>query len=170
MIVLYITIPSVVVFLTAYLLIKKFFDAEHARSRAEMIKNNRKVIAPLQIQAYERVVLLLERISPGSLIMRVHQTGMSARLLQSELVKNIRQEYEHNMAQQIYISSEGWEMVKTAKEEAVRMVNICASKMKDDATGVDLSTMIFEIAGQMDRLPTEITIDFLKQELRSKFK
>lgn len=167
---MYITLPALVVFLTAYLLIKKFLDAEYVRSRNEMIRDNRKVIAPLQIQAYERIVLFLERITPSSLVMRVHQNGMSSRLLQTELVKNIRQEFEHNMAQQVYIGSETWEMVKTAKEETIRLVNIAASQMKDDATGIDLSTEIFALTAKMDRLPTEITIEFLKKELRAKFK
>ncbi|OQY02889.1 MAG: hypothetical protein B6I20_06140 [Bacteroidetes bacterium 4572_117] len=73
------TIPSVVVMLTAYLLIKQYFDKEIRQQKHELLMNNQKLITPIRLQAYERLTLLLERISPENLLTRVYVQGMTAK-------------------------------------------------------------------------------------------
>src|SRR5437773_1527080 len=87
-------IPVLFVSVTTYYLIKHFFESEIQRRKAELKMGNRELITPVRLQAYERVVLFLERISPNSLVMRVFKNGMSSKLLQQELIKSIRSEYE----------------------------------------------------------------------------
>lgn len=162
-------LPSAIVFATAYYLIKSFLDNDYKKKSMELRMNNQKVITPIRLQAFERVSMLLERISPNTLVMRVHKTGMSARLLQAELLKAIRTEFEHNLSQQIYISTPVWESVKTAKEETIKIINIASARVKDESTGVDLSKAIFEIISQLERLPTQIALENLKKEVRQTF-
>ncbi len=94
-----------------------------------------KTITPIKLQAYERIVLFLERISTESLIMRTVKPGMTAQQLHSALIANIRSEYEHNLSQQIYMSNEAWEMVKNAKGTVIRIINNIATKLPPTATG-----------------------------------
>jgi hypothetical protein len=144
-----IVIPAVVVFLGCFLTVRHFLDTDARKRLAEIRLANQGVVTPMRLQAYERTAIFLERIHPHMIVTRVHKQGMSARLLQSELTKVIRTEFEHNLSQQIYMSNHAWEMVKTAKEEITKLVNIAASKLPESATGVDLSQMILQISQQI---------------------
>ena len=101
------TLPSVVVFLTAYFILKQVFDKQAADSqvelRAQLIKENSKMLTPVRMQAYERMVLFLERIAPSHLIIRQNQPGLSTFQFQTRLIHAIREEFEHNLSQQLYI-------------------------------------------------------------------
>lgn len=162
-------VPAFIVFLTSYYLVKSFLDNDARKRLTEIRIANQSIITPTRLQAYERLALFLERISPNSLIPRVNKQGMSARLLQTELVKAIRTEFEHNLSQQIYVSGHAWEMVKTAKEEIIKLVNISATKIPDTASSMDLSQMIINIAAQVPRLPTDVALDYVKREVGQNF-
>ena len=130
---------------------------------------NQKLITPIKLQAYERIALFLERIALNNLIVRVYKPGMSARMLQAELLKAIRSEFEHNLSQQIYLSNDSWNATKTAKEETIKAINIASSKVSDEASGTDLSKIIFELITKVDKLPTEYALELLKMEIRLVF-
>jgi hypothetical protein len=159
-------LPSSVVAVTAYLILKKFLDREYSKTALEIRMNNQKMITPIKLQAYERLVLLMERISLNSLIMRTHKQGMSARLLQAELVKTIRSEYEHNLAQQIYVSNAVWDAIKNSKEETIKAINIASIKVRDDASGIDLCNVIFELIQKVERMPSDVALEIIKAEAR----
>jgi hypothetical protein len=162
-------IPVLFVSATTYYLIKGFFESEEKRRRAEMKMGVRELITPVRLQAYERVVLFLERITPNSLVMRTFKNGMSGKMMQSELIKAIRSEYEHNMSQQVYMSNQAWEVVKTAKEETVKLINIASTKVPDTASGMDLANAVIEISSQIPKLPTQVAIEAVKRELSDQF-
>lgn len=157
------------VFATSYFTVKNFLDNESKKRLTELRQANQSLITPIRLQAYERVVLFLERISPNSLVMRVHRNGMSALLLQSELIKTIRSEFEHNLSQQIYMSNNSWQMVITAKEEIIKLVNISATKVPETATGLELAQTILSISSQINKLPTQVAIEYIKKEIGQNF-
>lgn len=162
-------LPSVVVLVATLLIIKKFMDAEQRKQLYEVRKENQKATTPLRLQAYERIVLFLERISPENLVLRVHKPGMSAKLLQANLIITIKTEFEHNIAQQIYISSSSWEVVKKVKEDIIRAINIAADNLDDNATGVELGQKLFEVMSKLEKSPTHVAIGILKNEIRQLF-
>ncbi|NEN22458.1 hypothetical protein G3O08_02945 [Cryomorpha ignava] len=123
-------------------------------------------VIKLELQAAERFALYLERISPDRLVMRLHQTGMSAKMLQSEMLRAIREEFDHNLSQQIYISENAWELIKNAKEEMVKFISVCGDNMGDKNSGLDLSRKIFEAASRVEKLPSEIALQYLRKETR----
>ena len=94
---------------------------------------------------------------------------MPARALQAELLKTIRSEFEHNVAQQIYMSSSAWKAVKAAKEETIKLINISSTKINDDAPGTELGKKILEMAAQLEQTPSDFALDFLKREIKSLF-
>jgi hypothetical protein len=164
-----IVIPCVIVFLGCFLTVRHFLDTEARKRLAEIRLANQGVVTPMRLQAYERLAIFLERIHPHMIVTRVHKSGMSARLLQSELTKVIRTEFEHNLSQQIYMSNHAWEMVKTAKEEITKLVNVAASKLPDTATGVELSQMILQISQQIEKMPTQVALEYIKKEVGQVF-
>ena len=99
---------------------------------------------PLQLQAYERLVMLAERIGLPNLISRVSQGGMSAKDMRLLLLESIKQEYEYNATQQIYVSPVAWEAIKNLKDQNMLFINQIASAIPAEATGVDLNRQLLE--------------------------
>lgn len=164
-----ILLPSLVVFGTCYFLIKNFLENDSKKRMIEIRQANQGLVTPIRLQAYERITLFLERITPNSLVMRVYRNGMSAKLLHAELVKTIREEFEHNISQQIYMSNTAWEVVRTAKEEITKLVNIAASSVPEGASGMELSQKIIEVSAQVKRLPTLVAVEAIKKEIAKTF-
>jgi len=163
------TLPSIIVFITAFLILRLYLRNEEKRRKFELSMNFKDSILPLRLQAYERLVLFLERISPDSLIMRMSRTDLTVYQLQNELINTIRSEFEHNLAQQTYISSSAWEMVKAAKNSMIKLVNESAADFKADAKGINLSKSILENAMQLKNSPVYTALEFLKKEVRELF-
>jgi hypothetical protein len=126
-------------------------------------------ILPLRLQAYERFVLFLERIHPSNLVMRLNSADLSALQLQSLLVRTIREEFEYNLSQQLYISNNSWEQIKNAKEETIAMINHASSGLPENATSSDLVKGIFEGAVTRGKLPVETALEEVKSELQRLF-
>ena len=163
------TLPALIVFLTTYLTLSKMLNNERNRLKAEAVLNNQKYITPIRLQAYERMVLLMERISPQSLIMRTQRQNITNQELQSVLLKTIRSEFEHNMAHQLYISDKAWEMVRMAKEDCIKFINQTALQTKPDGNSLQLCKLILENTMDRELDPTTKAIGYLKEEIRTLF-
>ena len=99
----------------------------------------------IRLQAYERIVLFLERISPQQLVLRVDSGEMDMDRYHRILLQAIREEFEHNTAQQIYISAKAWDLVKSAKESVVQLINTSKDDLKDGAPAFELASKIVEV-------------------------
>jgi hypothetical protein len=163
------TLPALLVFLTTLILIKGFFRNEEQRRSMHESELNREKTLPLRMQAYERMALFLERISPEALVIRVSKPEMTASQLQSELLSAIRSEYEHNLAQQVYLSLNTWELIKSAKNNVISLINTAADQLKDDATSMTLSQKIFEHLIQLKTPPTTQALESLIKEMERLF-
>jgi hypothetical protein len=102
----------------------------------------------LQLQAYERLILLTDRISIPSAIHRVNQPGLTARDMQTLLTQSIRQEFEHNITQQIYVAPEAWDAVRNFKEQNLLIINQVASFMPGEAPGIELNKHLLDLLVQ----------------------
>ena len=162
-------LPSLIVFGATFFVMKKFLDAEHRKQLLLLRKENQSVTTPLRLQAYERLILFLERISMDKLVLRVTKPGMNALLLKTDLLRTIHQEYEHNLTQQLYTSNTSWDTVKKAKDESLKIINLAATQVKPDASAPELGQKIFEIMTKLDKSPSQIAILILKKEIRQLF-
>lgn len=99
---------------------------------------------PLRLQAYERLVILCERISLPNLISRVNQPQLMARDMQYMLIENIKQEFEYNASQQIYVSQTAWESVRNLRDQTLLIINSIARTLPADATAHDLNKGLLE--------------------------
>jgi hypothetical protein len=165
-----IILPATAVFLAAYFVVRRFLDNEQKRREYELKKATIGSITPQKIQAYERLVIFLERIHPSNLVIRVNKHGHTSRQLHHELIQAIKTEYEHNLSQQIFVSYGAWELVKNAKEELIKLINIAATKVPHDANSNELAMMVLNITANLDKkMPSEIALDFIKKEISKIF-
>jgi hypothetical protein len=103
-------------------------------------------------------------------VIRTNKNGMSSQQLQLELIKAIRTEYEHNLSQQIYVTHGSWELVKNAKEELIKLINISSTKVSPEGPSNELAMMVLNVAAGLDKkLPSEIAIEFIKKEVAKIF-
>jgi len=98
----------------------------------------------MQLAAYERLILLVDRISLPNLISRLNQPGATAKEMQNLLVQSIKQEYEYNISQQIYVSADSWSAIKNLKEQNILVINQFANTLPPHATGLDLNKFLLE--------------------------
>ncbi|MBI3232919.1 MAG: hypothetical protein HYZ42_02570 [Bacteroidetes bacterium] len=126
---------------------------------------NQQLFTPLRLQAYERMALLLERITPVNIIQRVSRPGQSALELKQLIINDIQAEFNHNLSQQIYVSHHVWSLTKSVKEQIVQLVNVAYMSLPEDAKGIDLSKTIFSILIERDENPTQKVLDFLNKEV-----
>lgn len=157
------------VLLMAYLFLKKSGEKELRVAQIELKKERQKHFLPMRVDAYQRAALLMERIHPGSLVMRLHNPGLPARKLQADILQGIREEYDHNVSQQLFISPQAWEMVRNSKEETIKIINLAGNQMEATSLSTDLAAKIFEIVAEVGKLPTEITVEYLRKELQELF-
>ena len=161
------TIPSVVVLAACYLIVKKFLVSEIQRKQLAIFKDSQDTTLRLKLQAYERLVLFIERITPRQLIPRVYDSSMTVRDLQQVMTISINGEFEHNMSQQIYVSNNVWETVKNVKEQELTMVNRLAQSLNPDAPARDLHARILEVTAQaVDDLPTTVALKIINDEVK----
>ncbi len=163
------TLPALLVLLAAIITLTIILRHEGKRRKAEILNNYKDTTLPLRLQAYERMVLFLERIAPESLVMRVARTDITSAQMQSELINAVRTEYEHNLAQQVYLSSRVWEMVKSARNNVIKLVNDSAAELKPGASGMSLNKKLLEKTMERNISPVETAVEFLKKEARELF-
>jgi hypothetical protein len=163
------TLPSLIIFIVVFIIIKAFLENMQNRHVADLKSERQKVIAPVKVQAYERTVLFLERITPGNLILRLTRSDMTSIQLQATLIRSVREEYEHNMSQQLYLSDQAWEMVKSAKEEIIRLINTCAAEVEPEAKNNDLAALILEKSFEKQNMALSNAMQFVKEEFRTSF-
>ncbi len=160
------TIPALVVFFTAFITMRFFIRNEDEKRRFDLNMAQKDSVLPTRIQAYERLIIFLERISPESIVMRNSQSQLNVSQLQNELITSIRTEFEHNLAQQAYISNQSWEHVKIARNNIIKLINEAAAELKSNESGLSLSRKILENAMSSGISPSLEAINFLKNEFR----
>lgn len=115
-------IPSLITGAVAYYMFDRHFKDQQNTRKWLVLRENQKQALPLRLQAYERLALLLERINPSKLLIRVAPIGDNKMDYQNLLIRHIEQEYEHNLTQQIYISDDAWVMILTAKNTIIQNI------------------------------------------------
>lgn len=144
-------------------------EAEVALRQQEIELKNKEQMLPLRLQAYERMCLFLERISPAQLIPRMNNPGFSVGLLQQVLIQEVRNEFAHNLSQQIYMSDQAWLLIKKSVEETVLLINNSILDLDEDAPGIELAKRILGNAHIHNINPVGDALQFLKDEIRQTF-
>ncbi len=176
-------LPVAVVLIAVYLMLRYFstqnekqfdflkanLDLTKLKLENERKKDREKVLIPLRLQAYERMVLFLERINPPNLLIREMQPSFNVGQFQGSILSAIRDEYEHNMSQQLYLSEKAWELVKSAKEKVVQVVNTSALEFKPEDDAVKLANKVLSSGFEGGNDPIEQAMNALKEEIRKNY-
>ena len=163
------TVPTIIILLAIYVFFRSYMAQEHKRMAMVVKKDNSKISLPIILQAYERLTLFLERISPNNLVPRINQPGLTAYQLHTQLVQTVREEFAHNLSQQIYISDKSWEMIKNAKEATMLMINTAASKVPKDENSNELGKIILTLWAESEENSTKFALAQLKKEVSANF-
>lgn len=158
------TIPTLVTGAIAYYFFKTHTENEDGRRRFLLKKDLQTTSLPLRLQAYERLTLFLERISPNKLLLRIKPTSSDKDAYEALLIQSIQQEMEHNLTQQIYVSEKCWSVISTAKSATVQLIRKANLSDKTDSADKLREVILTEM---MERhSPSDAAISILKEEVR----
>ena len=161
------TLPAIVTGLVAMYFFKTQASNDDKRRNYLIRKEGQKIALPLRLQAYERLTIFLERISPSKLLLRVKPTGKDPEPYAQKLIGVIEQEFEHNLAQQIYVSDTAWKAVKTSKSVMVKIIRGAAEKEEvKDAASLQEEIMKATLTKEG---PTQAALGFLRLEVQKLF-
>jgi hypothetical protein len=158
-------IPALLVLYAMYLTVKSVLEKDIEKKEVDLKIKNYETILPLRLQAYERIALLLERITPNNIMLRLNKPGLSAKEFQIILVREIRDEYNHNLSQQIYIDDKTWVLVRKAIEDTINLINQSAMNLKEEARAMDLTKAVFADIMQNEVDSVEHALGQLKKEV-----
>lgn len=164
-----ILIPASVVLYAAYLMVRSFSQKEIELKRLEVRGRAIETVLPNRLHAYERMTLFLERMAPQNLLVRLNTVTMPAREFHQQLLAEVRNEYNHNVSQQVYISEDVWEKIKSAKEDLIVTINDAATEISQEGTSLDLAKKIFEKTLNKPMDPLANALSELKQEIQRVF-
>jgi hypothetical protein len=162
------TIPGIIVLIATTTVVNKFIFAENRRKQMAIFEGAQDVTLRLRLQAYERLAMFMERIASRQLISRIYEPSMTVRDLQIAMTITIRNEFEHNLSQQIYVSKNVWETVKSVKEQELNMINRIAQTLNPEAHAKELHVRILEVASKAEGdLPTDVALQIINTEVKT---
>lgn len=164
-----ILIPAAVVLYGMFLVVQSFLNKQLAEQQAIAKNHHNEHTLQLQLQAYERFILFLERITPNQLLVRVQPRSTQVADFLQHLLSDIREEYNHNLAQQLYISHKNWVKLTQAKDDIVALIQQAATELPRDAPSVELSKKVMEKTLTKDTDTVTEAIIALKEEARRLF-
>jgi hypothetical protein len=156
-------IPALITGLIAYFFFKEHTKNEDGRRRFLLHKDMQVNSMPLRLQAYERMALFLERITPAKLLIRVAPVSSNREDYESLLIQNIEQEFEHNLSQQIYLSDECWNIITAAKNATIQLIRKASLLEKTNTANKLREVVLTEMMEK--RAPSDAALSFIKQEV-----
>ena len=162
---LFYLLPAVVVGVIAFYFFNLHVRNEEKRRKFLLHKQNQKQALPLRLQAYERMTLFLERIAPSSLLVRIRPGNNKKEDYASLLIKTIEQEFEHNLAQQIYVSDECWNVIKASKNATIANIRKTAAKENIEDADQLRQNILNSLLEQ--QAPSETGLSYIKRELKN---
>jgi hypothetical protein len=153
----------------AFYLLKPYLDRSERVQMIELKKTISSQTLPLRMQAYERIVLFVERVNPANMLIRLAGTVDSASELHSLVVVEIRNEFQHNMTQQIYVSSKAWTVVKRVKDDTLSVVTNAVKALPENATALELSKTVLAHLSHLQDNPYDIAASIIREDMEQLF-
>ena len=158
-------IPALITGVIAFYFFKMHTNNEENRRRYLLLKDTKKDVLPLKLQAYERMTLFLERTNPIKLVLRVAPLTDDKLGYENLLINTIDEEFEHNLTQQIFISDESWKIIIRTKNSIIANIRIASQSV---LTAKELREKILaDIATNENELPNNIALLYIKNEAKN---
>lgn len=159
------TISGLGVVYIAFYLFKPYLDKSESIQLLELKRTISNQTLPLRLQAYERVVLFIERVNPASLLIRLNGSADTAAELQTIIVNEVRNEFQHNITQQIYVSARVWNVVKRVKDDTINMINNAVKALPSDTSALELSKVILVHLSKLEDNPYDVALGLIRQDM-----
>lgn len=160
---LFYAVPALITGIIAYYFFREHTRNEDGRRRFLLHKDMQINALPLRLQAYERMVIFLERISPSKLLIRIVPISTDKAGYETLLIATVEQEFEHNLSQQIYISDECWNIISAAKNATIQLIRKAALLEKTTTANKLREVVLTEM---MERhSPSSTALSYIKQEV-----
>jgi hypothetical protein len=150
---------------TFWMAFQRWINWQQQQSLIQQSIARKSALTPLKVSAFERLTILLERITPTSLILRYPVGQMTAAQLQFEITKSIREEYEHNIGLQLYVDATTWQSIVFAKDSTLELIKSAFQHVGAEATSLELSNVIFQLESETKNLVIQIALGKLKEEM-----
>ncbi|PWJ42212.1 DUF7935 family protein [Sediminitomix flava] len=160
------SLPAALAVYGMFLVVKTMMEKQVASELQKLNASPKEQITELRLQAYERMTLYLERITPNNLIMRLNGSADTVSDFQAVLVNEIRNEYNYNCSQQIYLEEGSWALIKQGTEETIALINQAGKELKSDQSAYELSKKVFEIIIQSEFQIIDQALSELKKEVK----
>ncbi len=156
-------VPAIITGMVAYYFFKEHTKNEDGRRRFLLHKDMQMSALPIRLQAYERMALFLERITPSKLLIRVSPTSSNEESYESLIIANIEQEFEHNLSQQIYVSDDCWNIIVAAKNATIQLIRKAGLLEKTGTANKLREVILTEMMEK--RAPSDAALSYIKKEV-----
>lgn len=163
------TVSGLLVVLAAFYIGRPYLDRFEKKQLIGLKQTFTKETLPLRLQAYERLFLLIDRINPSNILVRLNNPGFSAGELHYLLIAEIRNEFQHNITQQLYVSDTAWQITKRVKNDTLMLMNGAIKALPEDATGLEFCRLVLEQINQMETNPYEAASILIREEAEQLF-
>jgi hypothetical protein len=164
-----IVLPAGLVIYGMFIITVSFLKKEKEMKWVDIKTKNTELLVPLRLQAAERLCLLLERISPNNLIRRINEPGFTSGELHSRLIEEIRNEFNHNLSQQVYFSDDTWAAVRSSVEQTLSLINQSYQQVDGNERSLDLAKKIFQLSLEQEQDIVVLALKKIKDEVRIYF-
>ena len=158
-------VSALIMVIPLLILVRWFLKKELEDKRISNITAIQKEILPQKLHAYERLALLIERVTPEALVLREQRQGMNSLKFHSHLLRVIRNEFEHNLAMQIYVTQKTWEQIDIVRAELLKLINSCAAKVNPESSSMELARTIIENSTGDVKYHFKKALDILKKDI-----
>ncbi len=162
-------LPCLLMLGLALLLLRGQWRQYESLERLRLSTENRKLTVPMRLTAYERLALLMERISPESLVVRISSEGLSSAAYEASLLEAVREEWNHNLSQQVYVSEELWDQVRHARGQVSQLLRLCMERVHPEAPASELVNLLLVSLTELPVHPTQSALQLLRREVQGLF-
>ena len=163
------TLAGLIVFFTGFYIIRTYYEKIKMMGIFELKKTTQAHTLPLRLQAYERMVLFIERINPANMLIRLHVSEITASEMHQLIISEIRTEFQHNITQQLYTSNQTWMVVKRLKDDTISLINSAAKSLPGNASSLELNKAILIHLSNLDENPYDSALAIIKQDIHQLF-
>ena len=161
------TVPSLTVFGIVYFLMNKQFRQQLHLESIKLQREDKKNQTNFRMQAYERLIMLCERMDPMNLYLRLSVSEMTVKQLQSSMLIAIKQEVEHNYTQQLYVSKDLWKIIIMASDQTANLITEAGSKLDPNENANSLINLISGLENHLGASPLITAKTAIREEFET---
>ena len=155
-------LPAAVTGYIAYYMFNQFVSKTDGNTRANVMAKKNKTVLTVKLQAYERLLLFSDRINPAKILVRIPPISENTQEYLQLLMGNIEQEFEHNLVQQMYVSTDAWTAVVGAKNAVLKKLKHVGESAKN--ANALRETVLIDYSKSIS--PTETAIAIIKNDVK----